>query len=297
MSQEYEPVSTNDDGTTVDEGKSKRAYALSAIMLLLFSILIMASHANLNATTFGGAGWKSVYLISSVITMLGCVLALLFYCCDLPGFIKFVIGLIVFTGGAMFFMGGASETAKGHAVVTACSKGPSTLCNQLRSYYIALPFFVLMESTILAMQIGTEIISTEERRIRAQVIALFTYGICRAIFWYGFYQKNLTSGEKAAEASLFLLMLSCAVVFLFHGLCCNIEAKWFRVMNAVVMSISAFMYLVVWSYLAGQQSLGTLNIAPGPFPLSSAQKLKMVTPAIFVFMEVINLSVEVGYVG
>lgn len=96
------------------------------------------------------------------------------------------------------------------------------------------------------------------RRVAAQVVALFNYGICRSFYWYGFLQESLVW--------FFFLSLSHKLFCIFvcsesrnedggiriddfnDNLFGCFAVQWNAV--AVLMSVGAFIYLCAWIALA-----------------------------------------------
>lgn len=256
--------------------RNSRSYFLQACSLLIFASLMLYvfkvfrdDYESFNVDT---PDYINTVISACVFIIVGCVLAITFYWCDCNDFVKFIVAAAVMLGGILFMIGYSD---------IVCS---SDYCDDnVKANQWAMPTLLLFVCIMVSIQIATEFLNTEEKRVSVQCLILVVFCWLLLAVYYDADQDNLNDNQKSIESGGTILWLA-ALVTMVVFLAMSMERG-----NRIIRII------LVCGILAGAIILfsGYSAIVDDYDNLGDAYKINILSPAILALLVAIVLAIDV----
>lgn len=272
------------------QDRNSRSYLLQAIALLIFAGLMLYvfsyytknDYKKYNLTP---PNWLNTLVTACTCLVVGCVLTIIFYSCECNPVVRFVVAAVIMIGGILFISGYNDLITNDFCPVVL---NQQTCNNDEKANYWAMPVLCLAVCIVVSVQICTELLNDEEKRVVAQCFTLILFAFLLEPYYYDANQNNLSSEEKSIETGGTILWIACAVTIVVF-LAMNNQRGDTIIRMILVGGIVAGAVILFSGY-----SSYVNNVVDKYYPdPTNAFKLNILAPGILALLVAIVLAIDV----
>lgn len=194
------------------QDRNSRSYLLQACALLIFAglmLYVFSYYTNQDKKyDITPPNWLNTLVTACICMVVGCVLTIIFYSCECNPLVRFVVAAAIMVGGILFISGYNDLITNDFCPVAL---NQQTCNNDEKANYWAMPVLCLAVCIVVSVQICTELLNDEEKRVVAQCFTLILFAFLLEPYYYNANQNNLSSEDKSIETGGTILWIACAV--------------------------------------------------------------------------------------